>query len=90
MATKYAFTQNLRELRFHLCPAGAGSDATRAYPTMKYHNPNTPILIREATGVEPKLWARYQLGKEKSHSLAGLNDKEIEEKVTSMVKTEIA
>jgi len=31
----------------------------RAYPTMKHHNPNTPILIRECTGVEPKLWARY-------------------------------
>jgi len=31
----------------------------RAYPTMKHHNPNTPILIREATGIEPKMWARY-------------------------------
>jgi len=31
----------------------------RAYPTMKHHNPTTPILIREATGIEPKLWARY-------------------------------
>lgn len=32
---------------------------TRAYPTMKRHNPHTPILIREALGVEPKVWARY-------------------------------
>lgn len=31
----------------------------RAYPTMKHHNPNIPILIREANGIEPKLWARY-------------------------------
>lgn len=81
MATKYAFTQGLRELRFHLCPQASASDATRfvawqqirqiqlmticraflkrAYPTMKHHNPNTPILIRECTGVEPKIWARY-------------------------------
>jgi hypothetical protein len=26
---------------------------------MKKHNPETPILIREATGVAPKVWARY-------------------------------
>lgn len=32
---------------------------TRAYPTMKKNNPHTPILIREALGVEPKIWARY-------------------------------
>lgn len=53
---------------------------------MKQSNPDTPILIREATGVQPKLWARYGMlcssykcivlieaayGKEKSESLAG-------------------
>lgn len=32
---------------------------TRAYPTMKKNNPHTPILIREALDVEPKVWARY-------------------------------
>lgn len=31
----------------------------RAYPTMKKHNPHTPILIREAQNVEPKVYARY-------------------------------
>ncbi|KAK6373792.1 hypothetical protein LTS17_007761 [Exophiala oligosperma] len=112
MATKYAFTQGLRELRFHLCSSGQGSEATRsaqrapeelrrtsltkyyrsflkrAYPTMKHHNPNTPILIREAVGVEPKVWVRYGLGKEKSEALSGLSDKEIEDKVTTLVKSE--
>lgn len=95
MATKYAFTQGLRELRFHLCPQSSTSDAMRtflkrSYPTMKHHNPSTPILIREATGVEPKMWARYAFGKEKSESLAGLSDKEIEDKVTGVVKSEFA
>ncbi|KAL6245093.1 hypothetical protein RBB50_007868 [Rhinocladiella similis] len=93
MATKYAFTQGLRELRFHLCSSGQGSEATRsflkrAYPTMKHHNPNTPILIREAVGVEPKVWVRYGLGKEKSEALSGLSAKEIEDKVTTLVKSE--
>ena len=31
----------------------------RAYPTMKHHNPHTPIMIREALGIEPKMWTRY-------------------------------
>lgn len=33
----------------------------RSYPTMKKHNPHTPILIREASGTEPTLYARYSL-----------------------------
>ena len=32
---------------------------TRAYPTMKKNNPHTPIMIREALGIEPKVFARY-------------------------------
>lgn len=38
---------------------GVRSFLKRAYPTMKHHNPSIPILIREATDVEPKVWARY-------------------------------
>lgn len=43
----------------------------RAYPTMKKNNPTTPILIREAAGTIPKVYARYDLGVEKSQSLEG-------------------
>lgn len=32
---------------------------TRTYPTMKKHNPHTPIMLREASGIEPKVYARY-------------------------------
>ena len=32
---------------------------TRAYPTMKKNNPHTPILLREALGTEPRVYARY-------------------------------
>jgi NADH dehydrogenase (ubiquinone) 1 alpha subcomplex subunit 2 len=99
MSTKYAFTQGLKEVRFHLCHQSSASEATRygmrrwlraslpgdasadnmvrsflkrAYPTMKKNNPNTPILIREATGTSPKVWARYGYGKEKSETLEGM------------------
>lgn len=32
---------------------------TRAYPTMKKNNPHTPIMLREAMGTEPRVFARY-------------------------------
>ena len=51
---------------------------TRAYPTMKKNNPHIPILIREALGVEPKVWARYEYGKEQVKSLKGELGRELE------------
>jgi len=32
---------------------------TRAYPIMKKNNPSTPIMLREAAGTLPKVYARY-------------------------------
>jgi len=31
----------------------------RSYPTLKKHNPHTPIMIREASGTAPTLYARF-------------------------------
>jgi len=31
----------------------------KSYPVMKKHNPDTPILIREAAGIEPRVFARF-------------------------------
>ncbi|TGO33593.1 hypothetical protein BHYA_0237g00050 [Botrytis hyacinthi] len=101
MSAKYAFSQTLKEVRFLFCQTGAHSDATskarsdkprsrsflaRTYPTMKKHNPNTPIMLREAAGTQPKVYARYEFGREVSEDLAGLSDKEIEDKVTGLVQ----
>jgi NADH dehydrogenase (ubiquinone) 1 alpha subcomplex subunit 2 len=45
---------------------------TRAYPTMKKNNPYIPIMIREANGTEPRVWARYEFGREKMEDLRGM------------------
>ena len=45
---------------------------TRAYPTMKKNNPYTPIMIREASGTEPRVYARYEFGREKMEDLKGM------------------
>ncbi|KAL4865812.1 hypothetical protein BDV12DRAFT_144767 [Aspergillus spectabilis] len=91
MSSKYVFTQGLKELRFLFCQTSEQSAATRsflnrAYPTMKKHNPHTPILVREAAGTLPRVYARYALGKEKEEALSGLSDQQIEEKITQLVK----
>ncbi|KAK0387855.1 hypothetical protein NLU13_4100 [Sarocladium strictum] len=91
MSSKYAFTKSLREVRFLFCQTSEHSAAvrsflTRAYPTMKKNNPQTPIMIREAAGTIPKVYARYEFGNEKAQSLEGLTDKQIEETVTGLVK----
>lgn len=49
---------------------------TRAYPTMKHHNPHTPILIREAMNIQPRVFARYEFGKEKMADLQGMWERE--------------
>lgn len=44
---------------------------SRAYPSMKKSNPYTPILVREASGIEPRVYARYEFGREKVADLKG-------------------
>ncbi|CAN8100670.1 unnamed protein product [Discula destructiva] len=91
MATKYGFTKTLKEIRFLFCQTSEHSAATRAfltrsYPTMKKHNPSIPIMLREAQGTLPKVYARFEFGQETSRSLEGLSDKQIEDAVTGLVQ----
>ncbi|KAM5217101.1 NADH dehydrogenase [ubiquinone] 1 alpha subcomplex subunit 2 [Hipposideros larvatus] len=64
----------LREIRIHLCQRSPGSQGVRdfiekRYVELKKANPDLPILIRECSEVQPKLWARYAFGQEKNVSL---------------------
>ncbi|PWA24622.1 NADH dehydrogenase [ubiquinone] 1 alpha subcomplex subunit 2 [Gambusia affinis] len=66
--------KNLREIRLHLCQSSAASQGARNfveqnYVALKKANPDLPILIRECSGVQARLWARYDFGKEKSVSV---------------------
>ncbi|XP_051486890.1 NADH dehydrogenase [ubiquinone] 1 alpha subcomplex subunit 2 [Apus apus] len=86
--------RNLRELRVHLCQRSPGSRGVRDfieqhYVTLKKANPDFPILIRECSGVQPKLWARYEFGKEKSVSLDNLSVDEVAKALESVVKSKV-
>uniref|UniRef100_A0A336MR36 NADH dehydrogenase [ubiquinone] 1 alpha subcomplex subunit 2 n=1 Tax=Culicoides sonorensis TaxID=179676 RepID=A0A336MR36_CULSO len=76
------FSSNLKELRIHLCQTGKESQGVRQfvdqhYVKIKQENPKTPILIRECAGVQPRLWARYDLGKEKTVSLTNATAEDV-------------
>ncbi|KJZ75871.1 NADH-ubiquinone oxidoreductase 10.5 kDa subunit [Hirsutella minnesotensis 3608] len=91
MSAKYAFTKSLKELRFLFCQTSEQSAAvrsflTRAYPTMKKNNPDIPIMLREANGTAPRVFARYDFGNEKQQSLEGMSDKQVEDAVSGLVK----
>ena len=38
---------------------------------MKHHNPHTPIMIREALNTQPRVFARYEFGREQVEELSG-------------------
>ncbi|OXB60305.1 hypothetical protein ASZ78_007904 [Callipepla squamata] len=86
--------RGLRELRVHLCQRSAGSRGVRDfieqhYVTLKQANPDFPILIRECSGVQPRLWARYEFGKEKSVSLHNLSVDEVAKALENIVKGKV-
>ncbi|XP_019715082.1 NADH dehydrogenase [ubiquinone] 1 alpha subcomplex subunit 2-like, partial [Hippocampus comes] len=59
-----ALAKNLREIRIHVCQTSAASKGTRDfveqhYVDLKRANADFPILVRECSGVEARLWARY-------------------------------
>ncbi|XP_033922650.1 NADH dehydrogenase [ubiquinone] 1 alpha subcomplex subunit 2 [Pezoporus wallicus] len=84
--------RGLRELRFHLCQRSAGSRGVRDfieqhYVTLKKANPDFPILIRECSGVQPRLWARFEFGRERSVPLNNLSADEVAKALETIVKS---
>ncbi|XP_056141428.1 NADH dehydrogenase [ubiquinone] 1 alpha subcomplex subunit 2 [Lampris incognitus] len=84
--------KSLREIRFHLCQTSAASQGVRDfveqhYVELKGANPGLPILIRECSGVQPKLWARYDFGKERSVSLDNMNTEQVAKALETVVRS---
>lgn len=76
------FGPHLREIRIHLCQKSEASKGVREfienhYVPLKKANPTFPILVRECSGIYPKIYARYGLGKESSAPLANLTSQDV-------------
>ncbi|SPP79873.1 NADH dehydrogenase [ubiquinone] 1 alpha subcomplex subunit 2 [Drosophila guanche] len=86
-----SLTPKLKELRIVLDPAGDASKGAREfvqkfYPNLKKANPDLPILVRECSGAQPRLWARYGKGKEISVSLSNREAPDIQKQLEAVGK----
>ncbi|XP_044465291.1 NADH dehydrogenase [ubiquinone] 1 alpha subcomplex subunit 2 [Mangifera indica] len=91
MAWRGNLSRAMKELRILLCQTSPSSSATRSfveknYKDLKTLNPKLPILIRECSGIEPQLWARYDFGVEKGIRLEGLSEAQISKALEDLVK----
>ncbi|CAK8531566.1 unnamed protein product [Lathyrus sativus] len=91
MAWRGNLSKNIKELRLLMCQSSPASASAREfveknYKELKTLNPKLPILIRECSGVEPQLWARYDLGVEKGIKLQGMTEPQILKALEDLVK----
>ncbi|KAI8798651.1 NADH dehydrogenase [ubiquinone] 1 alpha subcomplex subunit 2 [Biomphalaria glabrata] len=89
-STAIKIGSHLKELRFHLCLKSASSKGIREYLESNYvglkkQNPKFPFLVREALNVQPKVYARYELGKESSLPLTNMTKEQVSRAVESLI-----
>ncbi|XP_070552704.1 NADH dehydrogenase [ubiquinone] 1 alpha subcomplex subunit 2-like [Ptychodera flava] len=85
------FPEFVRELRIHLCQRSGASQGVRNfieqnYVPIKKQNPKFPILIRECSGIEPKMYARYERGREAQVSLSNMSSEQVAKALESLLK----
>ncbi|KAF8347543.1 thioredoxin-like protein [Amanita rubescens] len=90
MSFARAFSPALREIRILCSQSGTASAGTRQfilahYPLIKQHNPDLPVLIREATGTPARAFARFERGVEKHVELDDLSTPEVEAKIARLL-----
>ncbi|KAI0339239.1 NADH dehydrogenase alpha subcomplex subunit 2 [Trametopsis cervina] len=85
-----ALSPAIREVRILCSQTGAASAGTRqfissTYPVLKQHNPDLPILIREATGTPARVFARFERGVEKHVDVENLPQGDVASKVSQLL-----
>ncbi|KAI0279144.1 Ndufa2, NADH ubiquinone oxidoreductase 10.5kD subunit [Russula aff. rugulosa BPL654] len=91
MSFSRAFSPALREIRILFSQTGDASQGVRqfvlsTYPTLKQHNPDLPILIREAQGTPARAFARFERGVERNVVLDGLSSKDVATKISELLR----
>uniref|UniRef100_A0A1I7T6X8 NADH dehydrogenase [ubiquinone] 1 alpha subcomplex subunit 2 n=1 Tax=Caenorhabditis tropicalis TaxID=1561998 RepID=A0A1I7T6X8_9PELO len=79
----------LREIRIHVCQKSPASAGVRAfiendYVGIKKANPQFPILIREASGIVPRVFARYEHGVERVATLEDLSRENVKSTIAQL------
>ncbi|KAF8632666.1 hypothetical protein AX17_004798 [Amanita inopinata Kibby_2008] len=92
MSFARVFSPALREIRILCSQSGPASAGTRQfiqshYPVIKKHNPDLPVLIREATGTPARAFARFERGVEKHVELDNLSATDVESKISRLLQS---
>ncbi|EMD32379.1 hypothetical protein CERSUDRAFT_161771 [Gelatoporia subvermispora B] len=90
MSFARALSPAIREIRILCCQKGAASEGTRQfissqYPVLKQHNPDLPILIREAQGTPARVFARFERGVEKHVEVDNLSSSDVASKISQLL-----
>ncbi|KAI0746291.1 NADH dehydrogenase, alpha subcomplex, subunit 2 [Daedaleopsis nitida] len=85
-----ALSPAVREIRILCCQTGSASAGTRQfitshYPKLKQHNPDLPILIRQAKGTPARVFARFERGEEKNVEVEGLSSSDVASRVSQLL-----
>ncbi|RPD56520.1 NADH dehydrogenase, alpha subcomplex, subunit 2 [Lentinus tigrinus ALCF2SS1-7] len=85
-----ALSPAVREIRILCCQTGAASAGARQfitshYPTLKQHNPDLPILIRQAKGTPARVFARFDKGLEKHVEVEGLSSSDVASRISQLL-----
>ncbi|KAA0199406.1 putative nadh-ubiquinone oxidoreductase kDa subunit [Fasciolopsis buskii] len=92
MASLVKFGPKVKELRILLSQNADASRGTREflkkyYATLKLANPQLKFMIREAQGTSPKVYTRYEYGKEAAISLVDNTAEEVLEKIKQLSRS---
>ncbi|KAI8335219.1 thioredoxin-like protein [Blakeslea trispora] len=84
--------KGLKELRLHFCQTSPASSGIRDfvaknYVDIKKANPELPILVREASGIEARAFARFDKGIEQKVSLQNISAQDIENTLSKLIKS---
>ena len=83
-------SKGVRELRFIMCQQSAASQGVRNYVLNNYQsvkaaNPDFPFIVREASGAQPCITARYQFGVERKVYVHNATEAEISQTIDDLV-----
>merc|ERR1712189_117046 len=89
MSAAGRLARHLKELRIHLCQTSPGSEGARDfiksnYSVLKAANPQFPILIRESSGIQPRIIGRYESGREEKIVITDFSATEVDQAISSL------
>ncbi|KAI9363716.1 thioredoxin-like protein [Pilaira anomala] len=84
--------KGLKELRLQFCQTSPSSSGLRDfvaknYVNIKKANPELPILVREASGIEARAFARFDKGVERKVILQNASAQDIENTLAQLIKS---